>query len=84
VLESIACGTPVIISTGADNHNIFLDGKGGIVFNNGDCNKLANAICKIIKNDAYRNSMGHWALEKSRFYSHDYLAKIFMSTIFDV
>lgn len=84
VLESIACGTPVIVSTGADNHIAFLDGRGGMVFNSGDYNELANAIVKIIKDDTYRNSMGKWALEKSKLYSHDYLCKFFVDIICDI
>lgn len=84
VLESIACGTPVIISTGADNHIAFLDGRGGMVFNNGDYSALANVIVKIIKDDAYRNSMEKWALEKSNLYSNDYLCKFFADIICDI
>ena len=84
VLESIACGTPVIVSTGADNHIIFLDGRGGIVFNNEDYTELAKAIVRIIKDYEYRNNMEKWALKKSKLYSHDYLCKLFADILFDI
>jgi len=84
VMESFACGTPVIISSGIDSHVNLLDQKGGMVFNNENYKQLASAMIKIIKDDAYRRDMERQALEKAQSYFNDYLYKRFGEIIYGI
>ncbi|MFA5163958.1 MAG: glycosyltransferase family 4 protein [Candidatus Omnitrophota bacterium] len=80
-MESLACGTPVIISNGADSYTNYLDGKGGVVFASGDYSSLAGVISYLLKDDKYRKDMVGFALEKAKYYSNEYLSALFIETI---
>ena len=81
--ESIACGTPVIVSDGIDDCSIFDDGKGGLVFKKGDYVQLSELITKMIGDHEYRKAMGNWALQKAEMFKHERLSKLFAEIIFD-
>ncbi|HEC93679.1 MAG TPA: glycosyltransferase [Candidatus Atribacteria bacterium] len=83
-MESIVCGTPVIISNGADSHINFLDGKGGMIFNSEDWSQLSDLLLKIIRDTSFRKHKEKETLEKSKLYFNSYLSKLFMKVILDV
>jgi 1,2-diacylglycerol 3-alpha-glucosyltransferase len=80
-MESLACGTPVVISDGADSHKDFLDGRGGIVFPVNDHFALARALLHILNDAQFQKAMALFALSKAKKYSNDHLAKVFKQAI---
>lgn len=80
-MESIACGTPVILSTGVDSHTNYLDGTGGRYFQNEDYLQLAARITEIIKNPGLRWQMQKEALQKSDQFKNSTIAKQFLELI---
>lgn len=81
-LESMACGTPVIISTGADSHVDHLDGKGSLVFTSENYEELSKQLIRVIKDEAFRNNMEGMAIQKSELYFNNELGKMFIDTIY--
>ena len=81
LMESIACGTPVIASTNIDSHIDFMDGKGGLAFDNEDHNQLADAIVKIAGDASLRRQMRKEAVKKSKSLFNGYLYKQFTEVI---
>ncbi|MDD5757108.1 MAG: glycosyltransferase family 4 protein [bacterium] len=80
-MESIACGTPVIISTGADSHANFLDGKGGLVFTSENYVELSKCLILFIKDETFRNNMEGMAIQKSEAFFNNKLCKMFTDAI---
>lgn len=83
-MESLACGTPVIISCGVDSHLNFTDEKGGIIFHSQDYKQLARAMIKIINDEDYRKNMEEQALEKAELLFNDYLCERFREIIYGI
>ncbi len=71
VMESVACGTPVILSTGADIHFDFMDNKGGRVFPSGDPASLAQVILSLLKDKDLLRRTVEESIVKSREYFND-------------
>lgn len=80
-MESIACGTPVIISTGADTHAEFSDRRGGAVFPSGDYRALASAILLLVNDDAALRLAEHQAIEKATTFHNQHLYSQFVDLI---
>ena len=80
--ESIACGTPVIVSDGTDNFSIFDDGKGGLIFKKGDYVQLSELITKMIGDHEYRKAMRKWALKKAEMFTQENISKLFAEMVF--
>lgn len=61
VLESMACGVPVVASDVADNKYLVKDGSTGYVVSPNDESALADRVCKILGRQELRNSMSEAA-----------------------
>ena len=68
LLESMACGTPVIASDVADNAEIVPNGKAGFIVPFGDVNAFAHYVHILISDNDKRKYMGrqarNWVSEK--------------------
>src|SRR5205085_2818311 len=64
VLESMACGVPVIATDVADNARIVLNGKTGFVVPREDSNTAATRAEQLLQNPADRITMGTAARER--------------------
>lgn len=74
-IESIACGTPVVISDWTEISDIFLDGKGGLVTSGGNVSELVKELRNLMHNDALRHKLSKEALEKSAAFSNSSIAR---------
>lgn len=61
VLESMACGTPVVVNDIADHRQIIRDGVTGYVVRVHDVEQLTNRIEKLIQDEPARHDMGEQA-----------------------
>lgn len=57
VLESMACGSPVIATNVSDNAKIIINNKNGIIFESKNKEQLKAAMCKLLNSDILE-SMG--------------------------
>ncbi len=55
ILESLACGTPVIASDSPGTREVIEDGKNGLLFPGGEHRALAEKIEILVKDDTKRN-----------------------------
>ena len=74
-MESMACGTPVIISDGADSHRNFMDHRGGAVFPREDHQSLARHILPFVNNRSFCEVMERDALARAALFNNDHLAR---------
>lgn len=63
VLESMACGVPVVVSKVSDNCHIVRDRHVGYVVPLGDEQTLANRVCTLLLDESARRVMGRAARE---------------------
>ncbi len=80
-MESMACGTPVILSTGIDSHENYQDGVGGRYFKNEDYQQLADILFNIVNDESLRKQMEEGALKKSFLYKNSYISKQFINML---
>jgi len=80
-MESVACGTPLIVSKGADIYAEFENGKDALIFEKNDHIQLASFITQIIEDESLRAMMVKNTLEKARFFQQDHLVKKFKDII---
>lgn len=66
VLESMACGTPVVSTRCGGPEEIITQGYDGYLVENNNIEDLADAICRLLSDDVLRRSMGKRAREKIR------------------
>ena len=64
LVESMACGTPVIATATEGARDIITYGVDGLLVPIGDAVKLADAICTIVSNPELREQMGKNARKK--------------------
>lgn len=83
-MESISCGTPVVISSGVDSHINYKDGKGGASFNNGDYQQLAGILKELIRNPSMRRRMETEAVRKSERFHNSRLVREFMNILQEI
>jgi glycosyltransferase involved in cell wall biosynthesis len=57
VLESMACGVPVVVSNVSDNAHLVPDGRAGYVVPSGDRRQLAERIGTLLTNEPLRRAM---------------------------
>jgi glycosyltransferase involved in cell wall biosynthesis len=69
VLESMACGTPVIASNVGGLPELIEDGQDGLLFECGDAEKLAEKIMYMLDNPGLRSSMSEMARKKAEEYT---------------
>jgi len=68
LLESMACGVPVVATDVADNAKIVLEGKTGFIVPLGDDVDMAEKIVRLLRNEALREQLGlnarQWVLHE--------------------
>ncbi len=69
VLESMACGVPVVATDVSDVRYLIPEGKVGFVIDSGDEEALADRLLRLLRDDASREEMGREARRwvESRF-----------------
>jgi glycosyltransferase involved in cell wall biosynthesis len=78
VLEANALGTPCVAYDVAGLRDSIIDGRTGLfVKENGDVGKLAEAIIRVLKDEALRKTLSENALEYSKNFSWDGTAQEF-------
>lgn len=76
ITEAMACGVPpVSFACPCGPRDIINDGKDGLLAEDGNVKDLANKIVYLIENEEIRKEMGKQALEKSKRYLMDNIAK---------
>lgn len=73
ILESMACGTPVIASDALDTRE-YVRG-GGLLFRPGDVNQLASIILEILMNESLRKELSRKALRWADSFSWEKMAR---------
>jgi glycosyltransferase involved in cell wall biosynthesis len=58
VLESMACGTPVVSTKCGGPEEVIINGENGYLVENNNVEALADGICKILADDRLRRRMG--------------------------
>ncbi len=58
ILESMACGIPVIATRVSDNDSIVSDGESGLLVDPGDIDKLQQSLTQMIRDPRLTSSMG--------------------------
>jgi glycosyltransferase involved in cell wall biosynthesis len=82
VLEANALGTPCVAYNVAGLRDSVIDGKTGLlVKENGDAEKLAEAIIKVLKDEEFRRTLSVNALEYSKNFSWDKTAEGFLKVV---
>jgi glycosyltransferase involved in cell wall biosynthesis len=82
VIEANACGTPCIAYDVPGLRDSIIDGKTGfLIKEDGDVEKLAEAIIRILENGSLRRKLSKNALEWSKEFSWDKSAKEFLKVV---
>jgi glycosyltransferase involved in cell wall biosynthesis len=82
VIEANACGTPAIAYDVPGLRDSIVDGKTGLlVKENGNVEKLAEAIIKVLEDEKLRKKLSKNALEYSKKFSWDKSAEEFLKVI---
>lgn len=63
VLESMACGTPVVSTKCGGPEEIIIHGENGYLVENNDVEALADSVCKLLADNELRMKMGEKARE---------------------
>lgn len=71
VIESNACGLPVIAADSPGLRDSVIDGKTGLLYNYGDCNQLADKIIYLIKQQDLRKKLGANSIEWAKNFNWD-------------
>lgn len=58
LLESMACGVPIVGTDASDNAVLAPDGRVGLIVPLGDEGRMAEAISRILDDDEHREGMG--------------------------
>jgi glycosyltransferase involved in cell wall biosynthesis len=77
VIEANACGTPAIAYNVPGLRDSIINGKTGLLVENGNIEKLANTIIKILEDEIYRKILCVNALEYAKNFSWDITAQGF-------
>jgi glycosyltransferase involved in cell wall biosynthesis len=82
VIEANACGTPAIAYDVPGLRDSIVDGKTGLlVKENGNVEKLAEAIIKVLEDEKLRKKLSKNALEYSKRFSWDKSAEEFLKVL---
>jgi glycosyltransferase involved in cell wall biosynthesis len=73
IIESMACGTPVIVANNSSLHEIA--GGAGLLFDTKSSRVLAESLLKILENDELRNSLCKKGLERVKYFSWEQCAR---------
>ncbi len=81
VIESNACGTPVVASNVPGLRDAVVDGETGFLVPHGDVGALAAKILEILQDEGLRRAMSGRAVEWSEKFSWDESARAILSEI---
>jgi len=71
VVESNACGTPVIASNSPGLKDSIINGTTGLLYDYGNINKMAEYIIKVLKDDELREKLSINAIDWSNKFNWD-------------
>jgi len=84
MLEAMSCGLPVIVSNASPGPLQYVEeGKTGLIFESGSPDSLADAIDRLLSDDAMRASMGKKAIEKVKPLSAANVMPVWEKVIFN-
>lgn len=76
LVEAMACGLPVVsFSCPCGPKDIILDGKDGLLIENGNVDALADGLFRLMSDDQLRNSMSQVGIEKSKRFNIEQIAE---------
>jgi glycosyltransferase involved in cell wall biosynthesis len=73
IIESMACGTPVIVANNSSLSEVA--GGAGLLFDTKSSSVLAESLLKILENDTLRNSLRKKGLERAKHFSWEQCAR---------
>ncbi|MBN8777999.1 glycosyltransferase family 4 protein [Thiobacillus sp.] len=83
IMESLVCGTPVIVSDAVDiSENVACAG-GGIVVPVDDSQSLASAMLELFRDKALRSKYSEQAGEVGRGFTNDHVAQALLKRLFE-
>ncbi|MCQ2137455.1 MAG: glycosyltransferase family 4 protein [Bacteroidales bacterium] len=72
LIEAMTCGLPAVsFACKCGPRDIIQDGVNGLLVPDGDCNALASAMMKVMRDDTMRRTMGTEALKVREKYNED-------------
>ncbi|GHT90494.1 hypothetical protein FACS1894137_19810 [Spirochaetia bacterium] len=71
IIESMACGIPIVCSRNRGHNSLILDGVSGLLFSVENKNEMINKIILIYKNQSLAEKLGKEAMKQSKKYSVD-------------
>jgi glycosyltransferase involved in cell wall biosynthesis len=77
IIEANACGTPAIAYNVPGLRDSIIDGKTGLLVENGNIEKLADTVVRFIEDEILRVTLNKNALEYSRSFNWDNTAQTF-------
>lgn len=81
-IEAMACGVPVVTSDAGASPEINIDGETGIVVPTGDIKALAQAIVRLLSDQALREKMGEAARKRvERQYTYEVMVGKFLNIV---
>lgn len=79
ILESMACGVPVVTGDVGDRRQLLADGQAGVLVAPGRSDALAEGIRMLLDDEKKRKQMGEAGQQQVEQYRWDYLARHFIS-----
>jgi len=78
VVESLACGVPVVTANVGDRRSMLAGGEAGVLVKPGDSHALAEGLLQVLEDPAARQRMAQAALEQREYWYWDRLVEQFM------
>ena len=75
IVESLAAGVPVVTGDVGDRRELLGDGQAGLLVSPSDAAALADAIARVLENDALRAQLAAGARERRMLYRWEVLAE---------
>lgn len=69
VLEAMAAGLPEVVTNVSGSQDMIQTNKNGIVVQLGNVQEMAEALCRLLENQEFRQKLGHENLVRSQHYS---------------
>ena len=79
IVESLACGVPVVTGDVGDRAQMLADGRAGVLVRPGDAGAMADGILRVLTDPGYRQRLASGALETRSRFRWDNLVREFMS-----
>lgn len=75
VMEAMATGLPLVVSSSRGNRDLVIDDENGIVVNSDNANEMSNALVKLYKSEELRQRYGTQGLAMINNYSIENILK---------